>query len=47
MATKLKVMNKWVTITKEQDRIALALIIRDVLHKKDKSTVNIAQVNNA
>merc|ERR1712155_130846 len=47
METKLKGMSKWDSVSKAQDGIALAQLIRDVLHKKDESQVNIMHVCTA
>merc|ERR1712155_393882 len=44
METKLKGMSNWASVSKAQDGIALAQLIRDVLHKKDESQVNIMHV---
>ena len=44
METKLKGMSNWDSASNAQDGIALAQLIRDVLHKKDESQVNIMHV---
>ena len=44
METKLKGMSNWDSVLKAQDGIALAQLIRDMLHKKDESQVNILHV---